>query len=189
MYFFSPKTTAALLVFTLWTNLSVSGFFPLRNRVETPSLPASKNNPDAQQPIPAGWRKIDAHGKFSFYLPPNMRDTQRGGMENYHGEYTNDRMYLTYDYEPFGFLDYEQREVKFGKGVQETQLQIDGNRSFLFLHQNLDKRKRRVYNADLYVGDLPNGKVIVYMSVSSGSPQDIETAKTIFQTIKLLSSE
>jgi len=118
-----------------------------------------------------------------------MRDTQRGGMENYHGEYTNNRMYLTYDYEPFGFLDYEQREVKFGKGVQETQLQIDGKRSFLFLHQNLDKRKRRVYNADLYVGDLPNGKVIVYMSVSSGSPQDIETAKTIFQTIKLLSSE
>lgn len=189
MHFFSPKTAAALLVFTLLANVMVSGFVGVRNRVDTPAAPVRDIDPGFQQAVPAGWRKIDAHGKFTFYLPPNMRDLRLGGMENYHGEYTNSRMYLTYDHEPYGFLDYEKRELKFGKGFQETQLQIDGKKSFLFLHQSSDKRNRRVYNADLYVGDLPNGEVMVQMSVSSRSPRDIETAKTIFQTIKLLASE
>ena len=110
-------------------------------------------------------------------------------MENIHGEYTSGRMYLSYDAHPYGSLGYEKRELKFGKGFQETQLQIDGKKSFLFLHQYLEKKNRHVYNADLYVGDLPNREVIVQMSVSSRSPRDIETAKTIFQTIKLLASE
>ena len=189
MHFFSPKTTAALLVFTFWTNIPVSEWLTLRKQLDTPAAPVSNNNPYAQQPVPAGWRKIDAHGKFTFYLPPNMRDTRIGGMENIHGEYTSGRMYLSYDYHPYGSLGYEKRELKFGKGFQETQLQIDGKKSFLFLHQYLDKKNRRVYNADLYVGDLPNREVIVQMSVSSRNPQDIETAKTIFQTIKLLASE
>jgi len=81
MHFFSPQTTAALLVFTFWTNIPVSELLTPRKQLDTPAAPVSNNNPYAQQPIPAGWRKIDAHGKFTFYLPPNMRDTRIGGME------------------------------------------------------------------------------------------------------------
>jgi hypothetical protein len=47
---------------------------------------------------------------------------------------------LSYDYHPYGSLGYEKRELKFDQGFQETQLQIDGKKSFLFLHQYLDKK-------------------------------------------------
>jgi len=69
-----------------------------------------------------------------------MRDTRIGGMENIHGEYTSGRMYLSYDDHPYGSLGYEKRELKFGKGFQETQLQIDGKKSFLFVHTILRKK-------------------------------------------------
>ena len=181
MHFFWPKTTAALLVFILWANVSVSGFF---TRSNAQALPAGNNDPDTQTPVPSGWRKIDAYGKFSFYLPPNMWDTGIRGIENLHGEYTNGRLHLSFDYEPFGYLAYSNRALAFKKGFQEIELSIDGRKAFLFLHQNLDRKKRRTYNAQLYVGNLPNGDVILSMLISSRSARYMETAKTIFQTIK-----
>jgi hypothetical protein len=138
----------------------------------------------AQNAAPAGWRKIDADGKFTYYLPPDMRDTGIRGIENLHREYTNGRLHLSFDYEPYGFLSYERRALKFGKNFQEIELQIDGRKSFLFLHQDADRNNRRTYNADLYVGDLPKSQVTLRMWVSSRSAQDVETAKGIFQTIK-----
>ena len=181
MHFFWPKTTAALLVFILWANVSVSGFF---TRSNAQALPAGNNDPDTQTPVPSGWRKMDAYGKFSFYLPPNMWDTGIRGIENLHGEYTNGRLHLSFDYEPFGYLAYSNRALAFKKGFQEIELSIDGRKAFLFLHQNLDRKKRRTYNAQLYVGNLPNGDVILSMLISSRSARYMETAKTIFQTIK-----
>lgn len=144
------------------------------------------NTTHAQNAAPSGWRKINADGKFSYYLPPDMRDTGIRGIENLHREYSNGRLHLSFDYEPYGFLSYERRALKFGKNFQEMGLQIDGRKSFLFLYQDSDRHNRRTYNADLYVGDLPNSQVTLRMWVSSRSSQDIETAKTIFQTIKFL---
>ena len=151
-------------------------------------MPANNGIPDAQTSVPSGWRKIDANGKFSFYLPPDMRDTGVRGIENLHREYSNGRIYLSYDYEPYGHLAYVNRAIAFGKDFQEIELQVDGKKSFLFLYQNKDRKNRRTHNADLYVGDLPNSEVIVSMLVSSRSPQVVETAKTIFRTIKFPSS-
>ena len=166
---FLLNTTIAILTFTLWTNILV--------------------NPDAQDPVPSRWRKIDAYGKFTFYLPPEMWDTRSHGIENLHGEYTSGRMHLSYDYEPYGYLAYENRALAFGKDFQEIELQVDGKKSFLFIYQDFDRKKRRTYNANLYVGDIPNQAPILSMHVSSRSARYIETAKTIFRTIKFLPSK
>jgi hypothetical protein len=179
-----PRIIIAILAFTFWTNALVSGYFTLLNRADKTATTVNNNNPEAQDSTPSGWRKIDADGKFSFYLPPDMRVTGVRGIENFHREYTNGRMHLSFDYKPFGFLSYERRELKFGKGFQETELQIDGRKSFLFLYQDLDRKKRRTHDADLYVGDLPKGEVTLRMWMTSNSPRDVETAKSIFQTIK-----
>jgi hypothetical protein len=176
-----PRILIAILAFTFWTNTLASGCLTSLNRVDKP---ASSNNSDAQDSTPSGWRKIDVDGKFSFYLPPDMRDTGVRGIENLHREYSNGRMHLSFDYKPFGYLSYERRELKFGKGFQETELQIDNRKSFLFLYQDVDWKKRRTHDADLYVGDLPKGDVILRMWMTSSSPRDVETAKSIFQTIK-----
>ena len=183
MNFFLLKITIAILALTLLNNLFVSGRVTSATHVDKPATSSSNNNTDAQFSVPSGWRKIDADGKFSFYLPPDMRDTGIRGMENLHREYTNGRMHLSYDYEPYGYLSYERRARKFGNDFQETQLQIDGRKSFLFVYRDLDRKSRPTYNADLYVGDLPNSEVTVRMWISSRSARDVETAKTIFQTI------
>jgi hypothetical protein len=171
MHFSLPKIIIAILASILLTNVLVSGT-------------AVNNNSAAQDAVPSGWRKIDAERKFTFYLPPNMRDTGIRGIENFHKEYTTGRMYLTFDYEPFGFLAYQNRAIAFGKGFKETELLIDGRKSYLFIYQDKDWKNRRTYDAKLYVGDLPNGDVILEMAVSSRYPQAVETAKTIFSTIK-----
>jgi len=158
--------TIAILVSILWTSTSTAV---------------------AQDAMPAGWRKIDVEGKFSFYMPANMRYTGRG-MENLHGEYTNGRVQVSFDYEAFFCRSYENRARTFGKDFEEIESQLDGKKTFLFVYQSRDWKNRRWYNAEFHVGDLPNCKVILWMTVSSRSPRVIETAKTIFRTIKFPSS-
>ena len=115
MHFFWPTTIVSLLALILWTNVSVSGFFTLINQWAMQDLPVTSSSPNAQLPVPSGWRKIDAYGKLSFYLPANMRDTGSRGIENLHGEYTNGRMHLSFDYEPYGYLAYSNRALAFKK--------------------------------------------------------------------------
>jgi hypothetical protein len=176
----SLKTTVALLLSMFCAN----AFTP------SSGLVAAVNNDllDAQTSIPSGWRKIDANGKFSFYLPQNMRETGVVSPENFHREYTNGRMQVRIDYDPHEHLSYSHRAQRFGKDFQEIELQVDGKKSFMFLYQYSDRNNRRTHNADLYIGDYPKGEVIVFMAVTSRSAQDLETAKTIFQTIKFPAS-
>jgi len=157
----SLNITLAILVSIFWTNASIAV---------------------AQDSVPSGWRKIDAEGKFSFYLPANMYLTGRG-IENLHLEYSNGRLHVGFDYKAFFCRAYENRERAFGKNFKEEELQVDGKRAFLFVYQTRDYKKRRLYMAELHVGDLPNCKVILWMTVSSRSPQAMQTAKTIFSTI------
>ncbi|HZI88199.1 MAG TPA: hypothetical protein VFD48_15305 [Pyrinomonadaceae bacterium] len=176
----SLKITVAILVFVFWTNTSTPWTRPV--------AAVNKNLPDAQTSVPSGWRKIDADGKFSFYLPPDMRDTGRMSIENLHREYTNGRMYLSFDYEPNFFRSYENRFLNLGKDLEEIQLQVDGKKAFIFVYQTKDWKKRRTHIAEFWVGDISNHEVIMSMSVSSRTPRAMETAKTIFRTVKLRSS-
>jgi len=98
------------------------------------------------------------------------------------------KLHFQYNYQPNSILWYTNRTQAFGKVFQETKLQVDGKKSFLFVYQNRDKRNQLTYNADLYVGDLPNGQVTLHMWVSSRSAQDVEAAKTIFSRIKFVTS-
>jgi hypothetical protein len=182
MHFLLPKIIIAALVFTLWNIMPATGSLTPA-RVDRPFAVVSNNSLNAQNSIPSGWRKVDANGKFNFYLPPSMWDTGASGIEEFHKEFTNGRIHLSFDYEPMGILAYSKRTVAFGKNFEETELQVDGKKSYLFVYQGLDRKKRRTYNADFYVGDLPNGHSILHMWVTTWSPKNVETAKQIFQTI------
>ena len=180
MKLFSLKISIAILIIVCWTST-----FSLWTR---PVEAVHKNLSEAQNSIPSGWRKVDADGKFSFYLPPDMRDTGRHSLENFHREYTNGRMQVRFDYDPYERLAYSNRARTFGDGFQEIQLQVDGKKSFMFVYQRPDRNNRRRYHADLHIGDLPNGDVLMYMGFTGRSARDIETAKTIFSTIKFPAS-
>ena len=133
--------------------------------------------------IPAGWKKIDADGKFSFYLPSDMRESGRG-IENYHRDYTNGKLNVSFDYDPFEILAYPVRPGSLGKNLQEVSLEIDGRKAIMFLYQNTDLRKRPYYTADLSIGDLPNGDVKLRMRVSCWNPTRLKLAQTIFHSIQ-----
>jgi len=173
------KTTVAILIFVFSTNTLTPWTRPV--------AAVNNNLPDAQTSVPSNWSKIDADGKFSFYLPPDMRVTGKG-IENFHREYSNGRIHVSFDYEPYQHLAYANRALALGKDFQEIELQVDGKKSFLFVYQSKDMKNRPLHKADLYVGDLPNSDVILSMSVSSGSPQAVETAKAIYRTIKFPTS-
>jgi|SRR5688572_6914358 len=176
----SIKITLAILVLIVWTNTSI--------RSTTPATPENNSLPEAQDSVPAGWRKIDADGKFSFYLPPDMRDLDRGSLENYHDEYTNGRVHVSFDYKPSFRLSYERRAIAFGKGFEEIEFQIDGKKAFMFVYEAKDWRNKRIYMAQLNVGDLPNGECIIWMIADSRSRQGMDIAKKIFRTVRLPSS-
>lgn len=112
-----------------------------------------------------------------------MRDTGQSGTESLYRVYTNGKMQVSFDYQPFGYLDYAKREQAFGQGFQEIEMQVGGEKAFLFAYQDTDRRGRKVSNADLYVGDLPNHQVKLQMQVSSINPAVVDVAKKIFGTI------
>lgn len=134
--------------------------------------------------IPAGWKLIDADGKFSFYLPGNMRDTGVRGIENYHKEYTNGKLHVSFDYDPIEVLVYPVRPGSLGKNLRETSLEVDGRKAFMFLYDTTDWRKRPFYIADLSVGDLPNRQVKLHMQISTWNRANLKIAETIFRSIK-----
>jgi hypothetical protein len=148
-----------------------------------PPAAVSPGNTQSGMSAPEGWKKVDADGKITFYLPSDLRDTGRSGTESLYREYTNGKMHVSFDYQPFGFLEYAKREQAFGKGFQETEMQVGGEKAFLFVYQDTDRRGRKVYNADLYVGNLPNHQVKLQMLVGSTNPAIVDIAKKIFGTI------
>jgi hypothetical protein len=134
--------------------------------------------------IPAGWKRIDADGKFSFYLPPDMRDTGSSGFENYHKEFTNGKLHVSFDYDPIEVLAYPVRPGALGKNLQQTQLEIDGQKAFMFLYEGTDLRKRPYYTADLSIGDIPNRQVKLRMWISCWNRARLKTAETILRSIR-----
>ena len=180
MYVLSRNISIGIITFIVWSGCST----PATRVVEpAPAVSSSVNNQRSGIVIPDKWKKIDADGKFSFYLPPDMRETGRG-IENYHREYTNGRMQVSFDYEPFGILAYQNRERAYGKDFQERSLEVDGRKWFIFFYQSSTFWKRKTYNADLHVGDLPNSDVILWMRITSFKPAGIKTAETIFSTVQ-----
>lgn len=138
-----------------------------------------------QTSIPDGWRKIDAEGRFIFYLPPEMKQANVHGIENLYQVYSDGRLKISLVFEPDGVLAYEERESQFGKDHQEIMSEVDGRPAFLFIYQReAEGRHPQTYNADIYVGDLPKAQVKLWMWASSTNPDDIEIARRIFNSVE-----
>jgi len=117
-----------------------------------------------QTAVPDGWRKVDAEGRLTFYLPPDMEQANVHGIENLYQQYSNGRMKFSFVYEPDAVLAYEDRESQFGRDYQEIKTEVDGRPSFLFIYRRDAAEGRALsHNADVYVGDLPKAQVKLWM--------------------------
>lgn len=132
--------------------------------------------------VPPGWKRIDAGGQFSFFLPANAWDTGFSGTEEFYREYRIGKLRLMFVYEPHELPRYDRRDLTFGKHFRETQTSVDGVRAYLFEHAERT-RGRTEYYADLFVGDLPHGDVKLWMQADSFRQADLQTAMIVFRTI------
>jgi hypothetical protein len=135
--------------------------------------------------VPKGWKKVNAEGLFTFYLPPGAWDTGFRGTDDFYREWRIGRIRFMFVYEPMGVLSYDSREKVFGKGFQESAIEIGGRKAYLFDYP-LVERGRREYYTDLYVGDFPKGQVNLWMQADSARLADLEVAKKIFRTVEFL---
>jgi hypothetical protein len=137
--------------------------------------------------IPRGWKKINADGLFTFYLPQGAWDTGFSGTEDFYKEYRIGKLRFMFVYHPASRLSYDRREQAFGKGFQEQVVEIAGRKAYSFDYVQNERGRKRYYT-DLYIGDFPNGEVKLWMQADSWRPADLVIAKKIFRTVEFLKS-
>lgn len=135
--------------------------------------------------IPKDWKKINANGLFTFYLPPNAWDTKFSGIDEFYKEYRIDKLAFRLVYEPMGVLAYENREKAFGKGFQESVLEVNGRKTYMFSYVKIVRGRKRSYT-EIHIGDLPKGQTKLYIQADSWRLADLEIAKKIFGTVEFL---
>src|SRR3954467_151597 len=118
------------------------------------SMAAFSQRPSPGANIPPDWKKLEANGLFTFYLPRGAWDTGFSGTEDYYREYRIGQLRLMFVYQPTSRLAYDKREQAFGKGFQEQVVEIGGRRAYLFDYVQQEKGRKRYYT-DLYIGDFP----------------------------------
>jgi hypothetical protein len=134
---------------------------------------------------PEGWQRVEVEGKLAFDLPPLMKQSPVHGIENIYQEYKQDAFSLHLVYEPDSVLAYDKREEQYGKDYREIETLIDGRKALLFIyHREAEGNRPLTYQADLYVGDLPKAQIKLWMWAISTDPDDIETARRIFNSVK-----
>lgn len=135
--------------------------------------------------VPRGWKKVNAEGLFTFYLPGSAWDTGLSGTDDFYREWRIGRMRFMFVYEPMSVLSYDSREKVFGTGFRESLIEVSGRKAYLFDYSLIEKGRREYYT-DLFVGDLPKAQVKLWMQADSARPADLETARKIFRTVEFL---
>lgn len=141
--------------------------------------------PGPNEVVPKGWRKVNAEGRFTFYLPPSAWDTGLRGIDEFYREWRIGRMRFKFVYEPMGWLSYDRREKRFGRGFKESVVEAGGRKAYLCDYSGIE-RSRKMYYTDLYVGEWPQRQVKLWMQAASARPADLEIAREIFRTVEFL---
>jgi hypothetical protein len=134
---------------------------------------------------PEGWKRIDAQGRFSFYIPPEMKRIDVHGIDSYVEKYSSDTMTLDFDYGQYSNpLDNEGEE-----DYRSEVVEIDGRKARLVTLTLTGENLGYKYYAGLYFPDVDplerrTPKPGLTVGVSSKSKADQERAKKIFSTIR-----
>jgi hypothetical protein len=141
------------------------------------------NAPAVQVSIPDGWRKVDAEGHFTFYLPESMKlSSDARCVECAWGStYSDGRIQLYAEYTSWN-EEYAAHHLAKQKEYVKELTEVDGR-----------KAKIQSWRA----GDLPggfghiaevrfygvDGKLVARMSALCKERRDVEIAKQVFRTV------
>ncbi len=66
--------------------------------LQSPGGAWSADGAKATEPVPPDWKRIDAEGKFTFLVPPDMEAEAVEGTDSYVGQYRGNSLRLGFDY-------------------------------------------------------------------------------------------
>lgn len=140
----------------------------------------------ARSVAPDGWQRINVDDKFSFYLPPDMREAEPIG--DYCGpakDFRNKRLWLNYGYCETGSCD-PSPALKGSSSFQSSQVEV-GRRKALLTSWQEDRRSNWRFMT-LCFQDIGDGKTWLSFGALSQDPQSLEVAKQVFASIEFSKS-
>ena len=125
------------------------------------------------------WQKIDFNGLFSFRLPVGF--TKHTGDDRC-AEYQKGETTLVYVWGHTESVRYSERRQRSMHDYEETITRMGGKRANIRTYWQSVKG-RRIYRAELNIGNWEKGEVQLYMRVEGRDPSTLETAREIFKSV------
>lgn len=134
-----------------------------------------------QQP---DWQKIGVGDLFSFKLPQGWSKRSSFNVTEVRGEWSKGETKLVYVWGQTESGVYNERRQSWMNDYEETTSRIGGRRANVRSFSRMIEGKR-VYHAELNVGNWEKGEVQIYMRVEGSDAGTIDLAKQIFKSVTL----
>src|ERR1041385_1870034 len=134
-----------------------------------------------QQP---DWQKIDVDDLFSFRLPQGWSKRSSFNVTEVRGEWAKGETKLVYVWGQTESGAYNERRQSWMNDYEETTTRMGGRRANVRSFSRMMDGKR-VYLAELNVGNWEKGEVQMFMRIEGSDPKTIDLAKEIFSSVML----
>lgn len=124
------------------------------------------------------WQTIDVGDLFSFRLP---RGFAKRTTDEARGEYYKDETKVVFVWGHSESGAYGDRRQSWMNDYQETTTRLRGKRANIRTYSTT--KGKRIYHAELNVGNWEKGQVQLYMKVEGTDPLTSDLANTIFKSI------
>jgi hypothetical protein len=136
-----------------------------------------------QQIMPDG-QTIDVDGLFSFRLPAGWSKRSSFNVAEVRGEWVKGGTKLVYVWGQTESGSYSGRRQSWMNDYEETTTRLGGRRANVRSFSRM-KDAKRIYQAELNVGNWEKGEVHLFMRVEGSDPATIQLAKQIFKSVTL----
>jgi hypothetical protein len=127
-------------------------------------------------------QKIEVGDLFSFRLPQGWSKRSSFNVTEVRGEWAKGEAKLVYVWGQTESGPYSERSQSWMNDYEETTTRIGGRRANVRSFSRMMQGKR-VYEAELNVGNWEKGEVQIYMRVEGSDTGTIELAKQIFKSV------
>lgn len=127
---------------------------------------------------------VDVEGLFSFRLPPGWAKRSSFNVAEVRGEWVKDGMRLIYVWGQTESGSYSERRQSGLNDYEETTTRLGGRMANVRGFSRM-KDGKRMYQAELNVGNWEKGEVQLYMGVEGNDPKTLDVAKEIFKSVTL----
>ncbi len=128
--------------------------------------------------MPDNWKRIDASGKFQFSAPPDLQESKVVGIDSFVRQYSNDQLQINCDYGKFSGITND----KTLPGFDRQEVKIDG-KSAVIVTTGVPGGEQPLYAFVNFPELAPGRKLGLTIAIRCKTPQDQDTAKTIFHSV------